>query len=91
MCFDDIAKSGKVGCDKCYETFIDQLLPSFQRMHGRSRHAGKTPIGCAPTDTVQDKIARLKSELEKAVAEQNFEQAATLRDEIKRLESEDEQ
>lgn len=91
MCFDDIAKSGKVGCDKCYETFLDQLLPSLQRMHGRSRHAGKTPIGCAPTDTVQDKIARLKSELEKAVAEQNFEQAATLRDEIKRLESEDEQ
>ncbi len=88
ICFDEIASSGKVGCDKCYETFLDQLLPSLQRMHGRSRHAGKTPIGTDNTPSRQDKADQLKAQLQSAIAEQNFEQAAILRDQIKQIESE---
>ncbi len=88
VCFDDIASSGKVGCDRCYETFLDQLLPSLQRMHGRSRHAGKTPAGIPDEDTAQTKLEALKAQLKLAIDEQNFEQAATLRDQIKELESE---
>lgn len=88
VCFDDIAETGKVGCDKCYETFLDQLLPSLQRMHGRSRHAGKIPNGVKKEETTQDRIAALKAEMKKAIDEQNFEQAAQLRDQIKKLESE---
>ncbi len=92
ICFDQIAESGKVGCDKCYETFLDQLLPSLQRMHGRSRHAGKAPASAAdaPTQTAEDKLSSLKAQLEQAISEQNFEQAAILRDEIKNIESEGE-
>lgn len=89
MCFDDIVETGKVGCDKCYETFLDQLLPSLQRMHGRSRHAGKTPSGAPRVETKQDKISTLKSKLQKAIDAQEFEQAAKLRDEIKEAEKED--
>ncbi len=88
MCFDDIAESGKVGCDKCYETFLDQLLPSLQRMHGRSRHAGKTPFTVSVKPSIEDKIAELKSKMQSAIAEQNFEQAAQLRDQIKEMERE---
>ncbi len=39
--FDDIVKSGKVGCAECYRTFYDKLLPSLQRIHGKLQHAGK--------------------------------------------------
>ncbi len=88
VCFDDIASSGKVGCDKCYEVFLDQLLPSLQRMHGRSRHAGKSPIGETKAPTAEDKIGELNKQLKKAIDEQNFEQAAILRDQIKEIESE---
>ncbi len=91
ICFDDIASSGKVGCDKCYETFLDKLLPSLQRMHGRSRHAGKAPASVTAEPTLQDKIDLLKAQLEQAISEQNFEQAAILRDQIKALESEGEE
>ena len=34
--YSDIAKSGHVGCAKCYEIFGDQLLPSIRRIHGNT-------------------------------------------------------
>ncbi len=88
MCYDDIAQSGKVGCDKCYETFLDQLLPSLQRMHGRSRHAGKIPSGVKNEPTTEDRLIELEKQMQTAIAEQNFEKAAELRDEIRTLKEE---
>ena len=85
MCFDDIAQSGKVGCDKCYETFLEQLLPSLQRMHGRSRHAGKIPNQIVIEESTEDKIAELQNQMQKAIETQDFELAAKLRDQIKEL------
>ena len=29
----DISDTGKVGCADCYKTFLNQLMPSIQRMH----------------------------------------------------------
>ena len=85
MCFDDIAQSGKVGCDKCYETFLEQLIPSLQRMHGRSRHAGKIPNQIVIEESTEDKIAELQNQMQKAIETQDFELAAKLRDQIKEL------
>lgn len=89
MCFDDIASTGKVGCDKCYETFLEQLLPSLQRMHGRSRHAGKVPNQIKIEVSVEDKIEQLNAQLKSAVETQNFELAAKLRDQIIELKKEE--
>jgi protein arginine kinase activator len=90
----EIAKSGHVGCARCYEIFGEQLLPSIRRMHGNTTHCGKnsgkqsSAKALKPEEeTKEQKIARLKSELDKAVAEQNFEQAAELRDKIKEMEA----
>ena len=41
--FNDIVNSGKIGCADCYTTFYDKLLPSLQRIHGKTRHEGKNP------------------------------------------------
>lgn len=91
--FDDIIKTGIVGCAKCYETFYDKLLPSIQRIHGRATHAGKTPVIHETVEeekvkTTDEIIAEKNIELQKAIEEQNFEQAAVLRDEIKALKEE---
>lgn len=88
--FDDIIKTGMVGCANCYETFYDKLLPSIQRIHGRSKHAGKTPPVTTEAKEVKQKtkeeiIAEKQAEMQKAIESQNFEQAAVLRDEIKAL------
>ncbi len=94
--FDDIIKTGMVGCANCYETFFDKLLPSIQRIHGRSKHSGKVPpmpkkevtAEAVKEPTKEDKIAQKEEEMKKAIENQNFEQAAVLRDEIKALKEE---
>ena len=92
--YHDIANSSKVGCAKCYEVFLSELMPSIRRIHSNTTHCGKKPSDNSSTQaaTQQDKkdvnneIQNLKSELEKAIEEQNFELAATLRDKIKEME-----
>lgn len=89
--FREIVKSGKIGCADCYENFYDLLIPSIQRIHGKTQHNGKT-IDVIPhekkEESVEEKIQKLKSRLQKSIEEQEFEVAAQLRDEIKALESE---
>ncbi len=91
--FDDIIKSGNVGCANCYEKFYSKLLPSIQRIHGKVKHAGSVPKNTAepivPKEkTAEEKIADLQKEMTKAIETENFEQAAILRDEIKKLKGE---
>lgn len=86
--FNDIVRSGKIGCSDCYRTFYDKLLPSLERIHGRTHHEGKK-ANAAPEIKKVDRLGELKTELQKAVEEQKYEQAAKLRDEIKKMESEE--
>ena len=80
--FSEIAKSGKAGCPLCYTTFFDKLLPSLQRIHGKSQHVGRVPHSADLKAKQINKISSLKTELNLAIKEQNFEKAAQLRDEI---------
>ncbi len=87
--FDEIVRDGNVGCADCYRTFYDKLLPSIQRIHGKIKHSGKTVMATSAqpkAETVEEKIEKLKAAMNEAVAEQNFEDAAKIRDEIKALE-----
>lgn len=87
--FHTIAESGKVGCAECYKTFEKELLPYLKRVHGSTHHAGKVPNN-APlavvreTETVED----LRLELNRLVSEEKYEQAAVVRDKIKKMEAE---
>lgn len=85
--YPEIAKTGHVGCAKCYDVFADELYPSIRRIHGNTTHCGKNSKRAEnakaekPVEqTKEDKIKALKAELDKAVKEQNFEHAAELRD-----------
>ena len=92
--FGDIVKSGRLGCSDCYRTFYDRLLPSIQRIHGRIKHNGKqiaAPVEDAEEpkeEKEENKLETLKAQLTEAVEKQEFEQAAVIRDEIKKLEAE---
>lgn len=91
--FDDIIKTGKVGCADCYEKFYSKLQPSIQRIHGKASHQGKIPETrgvkvTAREKTTEEKIADLQRDMQKAIEEQNFETAAIIRDEIKKLKEE---
>lgn len=84
--FEDIAKTGKVGCAECYDVFYEELLPSIQRIHGRTAHTGKLAHSAGTEVKVRNEIAKYRAELEKAIKDQEFEKAAELRDRIKELE-----
>ncbi len=83
--FNDIANSGKIGCADCYVTFYDKLLPSLQRIHGKTRHEGKNPTIIKAEVTNVNPIEDLEEQLRIAIDEQNFEKAAQLRDRINEL------
>ncbi len=91
--FSDIVSSGRMGCSDCYRTFYDRLLPSIQRIHGRIKHNGKQAPAVKEITkkddegSLEDKLNGLKLKLKEAVENQEFEQAAIYRDEIRKLES----
>ncbi len=80
--FSDISNSGKAGCSECYKTFKAELLPYLKRVHGSTKHIGKVP-----NDIPSDELTKLKAELCNLVADENYEQAAVIRDRIKELET----
>ncbi|SDN32482.1 UvrB/UvrC motif-containing protein [Acetanaerobacterium elongatum] len=85
--FADIRNSGKAGCAECYATFYEDFVPSLQRIHGQTEHAGKVPSSAGPKYRLHNEIQSLQKELKEAVASQDYERAAVLRDRIKDLEA----
>jgi protein arginine kinase activator len=84
--FEDIARSGKVGCAECYDVFYDRLIPLIQRIHGSTQHRGKVP----GIDFLQPQgqLSVMRHQLREAIEAENFEHAVMLRDCIKKLEEE---
>ena len=84
MTYEDFRKTGRLGCGQCYETFHRALAPLLKRIHGSGEHVGKEPAaGKIPAE----ELSLLKEQLKKSVAEEAFEEAARLRDRIRKLEA----
>ena len=94
--FDDILKTGRLGCQNCYDTFEEQINPIIRRIQGADRHIGR--IGkisdnkvvsseeAKPETKEVSELEKLKQDLKKAIEEERYEDAAKLRDKIKKLE-----
>lgn len=81
----DFKEQGKLGCSKCYETFKEQLMPLLRRIHGATQHKGKIPSNKSPLSDIEKEIAYLQQELDKSIKVEEYERAAQLRDQIKKL------
>ncbi len=81
----DFKKSGRLGCPECYVTFAEGLRGLLKTMHKGTRHTGKAPAALRSTRENADKLKTLQVKLAKAIKDENYEQAAQLRDEIKQL------
>ena len=81
-------ETGRLGCPECYSAFQFQLRPLLRRLHGDTRHRGKVPVRDGEGVTRSRQIQRMHDELQRAVEREDFEHAASIRDEIKRLEHE---
>ncbi len=85
LTYGEFQKTGKLGCAHCYEDFRDQLKPLLLRIHGRSQHAGRMPVLNAQVQEKKKMIASLRNRMDQAVAAENFEEAAVLRDQLRQL------
>ncbi len=93
--FDDIIDTGKYGCANCYDTFEDRMDPILKKLQGANRHIGR--VGKISDNNIKfdkkaenqsddNKIQKLEEELKQAIKEERYEDAAKIRDEIKRTE-----
>jgi protein arginine kinase activator len=90
LSYDEFRSSGLFGCSHCYEAFADRLDPVFRRVQGGTRHVGHKLLespGVKESQARRHQIAELRKALAQAVKDEQYEQAARLRDEIRDLES----
>ena len=85
LSYDEFRKTSRLGCAHCYEDFRVQLKPLLTRLHGRTRHEGRIPERVGEELKRNSRLEKIRREMEVAVACEDFEQAAALRDELKSL------
>ena len=85
----DFKKTGRLGCSECYGTFSEGLASLIKAMHKGTKHTGKVPARLFRGIVRSDRLNELKRNLEEAVSKEDYESAATIRDEIRQLELEE--
>lgn len=88
--FEQIRHTGRVGCAECYRWYRRQIVELLGREELGTEHAGRLPRRLALVKRLLHDREQLRGELEAAVTAEEYEKAARIRDEMIRLESEDE-
>ena len=88
MTYEEFKKVGRLGCGGCYTAFGEPLERLLKRIHGAIQHVGKGRVPPRPAVFPQEELARLREQLQAAVAAEAYEKAAELRDRIRQLEGE---
>lgn len=96
----DFKKTGRFGCADCYQVFDEGLDGLLEAMHKHTRHVGKVParramvpdrefapVAVPSAENPRNRLSELRQALSKSVEDEDYEEAARLRDAISRLES----
>lgn len=91
--FDNIVNTGKYGCPNCYDVFEDRMDPILKKLQGANRHNGR--LGKISENNIKfdkkeekkldNKLEKLQEDLKQAIKEERYEDAAKIRDEIKKM------
>lgn len=96
--FDDIINTGRYGCANCYDVFEDRMDPILKKLQGANRHNGRLgkisdnkvkfekEENNNKSDSSENKLQKLQDDLKLAIKEERYEDAAKIRDEIKKEE-----
>ncbi|MFC4559698.1 UvrB/UvrC motif-containing protein [Virgibacillus kekensis] len=89
MTYSAFKRAGKFGCAECYRTFSNRLDPIFRRVHsGNTKHQGRIPARKGGDLHLKKQVETYKSKLQRLIENEEFEEAAKVRDEIKKLDKE---
>ena len=97
MTYSEFMELGKFGCENCYNAFSGRIDPVLKRIQGSNRYTGRkaemneenekeVKTNNKAQEPKGDKLTKLKAELKQLVKEEKYEEAAKIRDEIKKLE-----
>ena len=86
---EQMKKIGRLGCPECYHSLRDKLVQSLSVMHRGTLHSGKIPPSVAgERNVLMANLLKLQKKLEKHIKNEEYEEAAKIRDELKDLKSE---
>ncbi len=83
--YDDLRRTGRAGCPECYEVFERQIAGLLSRLIPEPAHQGRIPRRLAPYKSIFFDKPRIQGELDAALAEEDYEEAAFLRDRLRRF------
>ena len=99
--WDDFLHTGKFGCSNCYTDFEMKIDPILRSLQGATTHIGRLGDVKSGNEIKQNlddkletkveenlsKLEKLKEDLKLAIKEERYEDAAKIRDEIKKEEN----
>ncbi|MCM8711757.1 UvrB/UvrC motif-containing protein [Clostridium sp. SYSU_GA19001] len=88
--YSNFKRHGLLGCSECYESFGRSLSPVIKRVQGNVEHVGKIPKKLGKDIMQKRRLSKLKEDLQKAIANEEYEKAAEIRDMIKSIQNEEE-
>jgi protein arginine kinase activator len=83
--FDDLKKTGRLGCSECYDYFREEIKHNLGGMHKGTTHTGRVPEGLLKAYEERQELQKLQHMLDEAVNAEDYEKAAALRDEISKI------
>jgi protein arginine kinase activator len=87
LTFLEFRNHGRFGCAYDYEAFKPELRTLMENIHENTHHTGKSPRRAPKARTVHTELAQLREQLQTLVNDENYEEAARIRDRIKQLET----
>lgn len=94
MSYRDYIRQGVFGCEDCYNVFEPLIEGNIKKIQGNTVHTGKRPrynknveikTEVREEETLEEKLAVLQEKLKEALREEDYEEAARLRDESRAL------
>jgi len=87
LTYAEFKQGGRLGCGRCYAAFHPVLTDLIRRIQGSNRHRGKIPGSGEKATDVEHRVRRLRTALDQAIALEDFETAATIRDQLDRYDN----
>jgi len=85
LTLDEFRKNSKLGCSKCYEAFEPYIKHIVKSVHGSYEHTGKKPVRAYQLICMEDRIEELESRLRLSLLQEDYYEAALIRDELHRI------
>lgn len=92
MTYNDFINTGMFGCSDCYDIFSNPIDSLLKNLHGTAKHIGRGAKGITESNTTKSKKVNekddkqdLQKELDKAIKEERYEDAAKIRDKMKEM------